>query len=97
MPIAESIPTGARSIVNRIKKSVPRPSEKSFSRGRFCRHLLTKCCPMGMLPYALHSAPYKVEHFTDKKISIRAIQSFWKWWDAQRDHKAAIEAIWGKE
>lgn len=102
MALTYEIPETAMSVVELIRKDVPKPKHEDFKsvttsvHQRPClRHEATGCCPLGMLPYATRIAPTTDDHFT-KPVLHDAVVGFFFWWDRQDDAEAAVNAVWGE-
>lgn len=104
------IPTAARPVVEEIRRLVPKPDELpvpgnsglGFTNPCFgwCCDA-GHCCPLGLLPYALGDRPVQDRHYQldadDLPFSSAEAESFWRWWDAQRDAEKAVAEVWDEE
>lgn len=93
------MPKKAISIAMIIRKAVKRPKVTDFDWTGSCwRTKIDGCCPMGMHPKAISSAP--VTHFSfPPSRNDTAIRTFFRFWDSLKEHqlKDAINAVWGKK
>lgn len=109
MPLTRPIPPEAMPVVLAIRKEVPRPKELPTVRFPLAalgsdRTALRwdwkwgEACPLGLhnksgerVPTSTVSAPWLSGVAVDGEIF-----AFIKWWDAQADPAAAVDAVWGR-
>lgn len=96
--LTRPIPKTALPVVLVLRQEVPRPKRKP-KQGKWFKSLVWQkpngntCCAMGLLPGA-DQFPTERDGF-DGRASTRAVRCFGKWFDAQRDPQAIVDAIWG--
>lgn len=71
------------------------PADNTYSK-YFINDDIITCCPMGMLPYAFHPNPTRLEHFGEWPFDDKQIRSFFQWWDSQEDPQFAVDQVWGE-
>jgi len=106
MLLTRLIPELAMPVIEVLRRDVKKP-KKASKRGILPLGFDIKrdweqgpvkqgCCPMGLHKHSLRAWPSYSGEFAEGECSDSAVQSFGRWWDAQRNAKAAINAIWGK-
>ena len=96
------IPAAARPVVEIIRREVKRPSRPP---SRVASWENENCfvlrwhggCPIGLHPDSFSEAPGTVLNAARVfRKHEEAFHSFIKWWDAQTDARAAMDAVWPK-
>jgi len=105
MPLTRPIPGEAMSVVEILRRDVPRPKELPMP-------MVIAACYEGVLPrplrwrgkgdrlscYAIGLHPKSTEQAYSKEdfplASDEEIQAFVHWWDEQTDAHAAVDAVW---
>ncbi len=101
------IPKEAMPVVKILRSEVHRPQKlpKKSPRLERLRWYLKKeaydnlngFCPMGLHLLATDARPESAKGFLDGedgRITDCAVESFFRWWDRERDPRKAVDAVW---